>query len=566
MSRDGERCRAPRAWAEGWRDVDPDPETRAEIAAFVDSGDEAALDELFSTSLDFGTAGLRGLMGPGPNRMNRVVVRRATLGLLRELEPHARVVVGHDARRNSAVFADDAARVIASHGGRALCLPPHAPTPLVSFAVRHLRADAGVMCTASHNPPDDNGYKVYLADGAQVIPPVDARIAAAIAEVDGDVTVADPDDPAIERLDDAIEDAYVDHVVALPTSERRGRSPLRIVYSPLHGVGGRITLASFARAGYDDVHLVAEQATPDPAFATVASPNPERIETLRLARSRAEAIDADVALVHDPDADRLGVLVPDRDGWRALTGNEIGLLLADHTLRRTEGDDRLVVDTVVSSSALARLAATRQVHHERTLTGFKWIVRAADAKPALRFVFGYEEALGYSVDREVRDKDGIASALAMAALVDDLRASGRTVADRLRDLAVEIGLSTTATWTKIAPSSIDATAAVQRLRADLPSRLGAFRVTRVEDYRHAENLPPSELLVFELEPHTRLAIRPSGTEAKLKVYAEVVSEVAGVGDVDRAARDAGEHLDQLHDVVMPLLDAVTPSDDRPTRD
>jgi phosphomannomutase len=547
--------------AEQWRTVDPDPATRAEIAALLDSGDATALDELFGGAVAFGTAGLRAPMGPGPNRMNRVVVRRATVGLLRQLVPGATVVIGHDVRRNSAVFANDAARVVAAHGGRALVLPAHSPTPLVSFAVRHLGADAGVMCTASHNPPDDNGYKVYLSDGAQVIPPIDGRIVDAIMGVTGVVEVADPDHPAIEHLDAAVEDAYIGHVVALATSRRIGRSsPLRIVYSPLHGVGAHTTMASFARAGFDDVHIVAEQAAPDPAFPTATSPNPERADALRLARADAEALDADVALVHDPDADRLGVLVPDRDGWRALNGNQIGLLLADHTLRRSEGDERLVVDTVVSASALARLAASRGVHHERTLTGFKWIVRAADRDPSRRFVFGYEEALGYSVDRGVRDKDGISAALAMASLVDELHAQRRTVLDRLRELAVEIGLSATACWTKPLPPTVEPEAVVRRLRADPPCHLGGFDVVGIEDYAEPTDLPPTELLIFELEPRSRLAIRPSGTEATLKVYAEVVAHVDRVADCDDVERHASERLDQLHDAVMPILDALVQSD------
>jgi len=402
-----------------------------------------------------------------------------------------------------------------------------------------------------------------------VIPPVDARIAAAIVDLEGDgeVRVADDDDPRIERLDRAIEAAYVDHVVALATSERRDSSSPSIVYSPLHGVGGPITLDALARLGYDDVHLVAEQARPDPAFPTVSTPNPELADTLRLALAQAEARSADVALVHDPDADRLAVVVPDRGRWRALTGNEIGLLLADHALRRTSGADRLVVDTVVSSSALGRLAAARGVHHARTLTGFKWIVRAADDRPAYRFVFGYEEALGYSVDAEVRDKDGIAAALAVVALVGDERAAGRTVVDRLRDLAVEVGASTTAAWTRPAPSSAAADAAVERLRAQLPAQLGPFVVAGVEDFSQpSEHLPSTRLLVLDLEPAARLAIRPSGTEAKVKVYAEVVSTPRSVAEVDDAHDDAVGRLGALRDAVLQLLDEVLGADDLTARD
>lgn len=553
---DDHRGRVLRDRAVAWARIDPDPITRAQIEAMVHASDLAALERAFGSRVRFGTAGLRASMGPGPSGINRVVVRRATAGLMRELSRGARVVVGHDARRNSAQFAADTARVVAAHGGRALVLPPNAPTPLVAFAVRHLAADAGVMCTASHNPPDDNGYKVYLHDGAQVIPPIDARIARAIDDA-GDVAVATPNDPAMVLLDAEVENAYVEHIAALPTSRPLDPTArIGLVYSPLHGVGARPSLAAFDRAGFIDVTVVDEQREPDGAFPTLRSPNPEDPSALALTMRCAERSDAVVAVVQDPDADRLGVVVPTPEGWRALTGDEIGLLLGDHVLRRTKGDDRLVVDTVVSSSALARLAEAHRVHHTRTLTGFKWIVRPALAGNDRRFVFGYEEALGFSVDGYVRDKDGISSALAVAALAADQRSGGHTLTDRLRELAVAHGLFRTAAWTLRAPSQQVVADAMRSWRTSLPTSVGGLRVERVEDFAGGGDLPPTDLLVLHLEGRARVAVRPSGTEPKLKMYAEVVSNVARADDYDREVAHADSRLDSLRDALLPLLEDV----------
>lgn len=554
---DPDRRRALRERARAWWTVDPDPETRAALEAMLRDDDARALDDAFARPLVFGTAGLRGAMGPGPSRMNRVVVRRATAGLMSQLPVGARVVIGHDARKNSAEFALDAARVVAAHGGNALVLAPHAPTPLVAFAVRHLAADAGVVCTASHNPPQDNGYKVYLADGAQVVAPIDARIAAAIDGIDTDVGVAPIDDPAIHRLDHAIERDYLEHVIGLETSKPTEGGHVRIVYSALHGVGAALTTVALERSGFEDVRAVEAQREPDAAFPTIVSPNPEDLQTLVLARDQAERANADVAFVHDPDADRLAVLVPGSSGWRALSGNEIGLLLADHVLGRTSGTDRLVVDTVVSSSALAALAEAHEVHHARTLTGFKWIVRPAIERPELRFVFGYEEALGYSVDAYVRDKDGISAAVAFAALVSELRARHCTVDDRLRELAVAHGLFTTAAWTRTGPSRDSLAIVMARLRQTLPEAVGAFAVESVEDFADGGDLPPTDLLVLRLRPDSRLAIRPSGTEPKLKFYAEVIDAVPDEAVFDRVRATAVARLDALRDATEPWLEGLT---------
>lgn len=554
MVRDVGPSRGLRDQVEAWISVDPDHETRVALQALLDADDMQSLGELFGGHLEFGTAGIRGVMGPGPMRMNRVVVRRATAGLMAYLPPGATVVIGHDARKNSDVFALDVARVVAGAGGRAALLPPHAPTPLVAFAVRHLAADAGVMCTASHNPATDNGYKVYSADGAQVVSPVDERIAAAIADIDGVIDLADEFGPRIERLGSDIERAYVRHVSQLVATGPA--TDIRVVYSPLHGVGARLTLAAFDAAGFDRPDVVSSQRDPDPTFPTVETPNPEDGNAVRLTQAAAERVGADVALIHDPDADRLGVLVPVGGSWRPLTGNEIGLLIADHILNRTTGTDRLVVDTVVSSSALARLAAAHGVHHARTLTGFKWIVRPAIEHPEWRFVFGYEEALGFSVDSYVRDKDGIASALVFAELVATLKATGQSVDDRLAALAREHGLFATASWTLGAEREHQVSDAMARLRGALPSKIGAHTVVSTADFLAGNGLPPTDLVEFSLDSRTRLSIRPSGTEPKLKVYAEVSSLVRDGAAYDAAVQRADAQLRQVRAAVVPMLRAL----------
>ncbi len=399
--------------AVGWRDIDPDPETRAELNALIAmaraGGIEKAgpLVERFGGRLEFGTAGLRGELGVGPMRMNQVVVRQAAAGLARWLPAASTVVIGFDARHKSDVFAGDSARVLAAAGHRALVFPHVCPTPVLAYALRHVGADAGIMCTASHNPARDNGYKVYVGDGAQIIPPVDAEIAAAIVDAAaGPIVLAPEDDPAIGVVGPEVLEAYLDHVVGLVPA---GPRALRIAYTPMHGVGGAVTLEAFRRAGFADLHVVESQEQPDPDFPTVAFPNPEEPGALDRAEALAREVSADLVIANDPDADRLGVMAADRDGggFTALTGNEIGALLAERILATTTGPDRLVVTTFVSSHLLARMAEAEAVHYAEVPTGFKWVVRPGLTDPTRRFVFGFEEALGFSVDEVVRDKDGI---------------------------------------------------------------------------------------------------------------------------------------------------------------
>ena len=485
-------------------------------------------------------------MGAGPNRMNRVTVMRATAGLARYLGDtgHAGqpVIVGFDARHGSATFAADAAAVLAGAGFTVHVADGPIPTPVLAFGVRHLGACAGVQVTASHNPPRDNGYKVYLGDGAQIIPPADEDIAARIDAVGplGSVERAPAGDPRLVRVGADLVGAYV--AGAVSTVPRRSGSTgreLRVVYTPMHGVARDVLLAAFARAGFPDPAVVPEQSDPDPDFPTVAFPNPEEPGALDLALGLATERGADVVIANDPDGDRLAVAVPGRPGggWWALTGDEIGILLADWLLEPGAGGDRLVVTTVVSSSMLGRLAEAREVAFAETLTGFKWVVRPALERPELRFVYGYEEALGSCVGTLVRDKDGITAALAFADLVAAEKERGRSVLDRLDDLARELGVHATA-QRSIPFEGLDGMArmeaAVDALAAAPPETLIGVPVIEVEDLRRGERLPPTEGIVLRAEG-IRLVVRPSGTEPKLKCYAEAVVPVTGDRPEDLAA-------------------------------
>lgn len=489
--------------ARAWLAADPDPETSGELARLLAASDDAALRDLFGARLQFGTAGLRGPLGAGPNRMNRVLVRRAAAGLGAYLGGGARVVVGHDARTKSDVFAADTASVLAGAGIEALLLPRALPTPVLAFAVRHLGSDAGVMVTASHNPPQDNGFKVYLADGAQIAPPADRDISAAI-----DATGSVPRLRRFRVLDGGVERAYLDAVGHLVGD---GPRDLRIVYTPLHGVGGAVAVEALRRAGFTDVHTVAAQAEPDARFPTVSFPNPEEPGVLDLALADADRLGADIVLANDPDADRLAVAVR----GRLLTGDQVGCLLAEHLLRTRPSDrDRLVITTVVSSTLLGRIAADFGAHYERTLTGFKWIVRPALEHPEWQTVLGYEEALGYMIGDRVRDKDGIAAALVVAEMAATQKGRGRTLLDQLDELDRRYGRYRTA----------------QR-SVPLPPGEQAKVMARVATLVGANVLGP-DVVAVEVGG-SRVVFRPSGTEPKLKLYAEAVD-----GDVEELLETA----------------------------
>ncbi|MFH8977232.1 phospho-sugar mutase [Streptomyces sp. NPDC017890] len=527
------------ARARAWLAEDPDADTRAELARLIDAEDHAELTARFSGTLQFGTAGLRGELGAGPMRMNRAVVIRAAAGLaayLKELgHTDGLVVVGYDARHKSEDFARDTAAVMTGAGLRAAVLPRPLPTPVLAFAVRHLGAVAGVEVTASHNPPRDNGYKVYLGDGSQIVPPADAGIA---AEIDAVRSLNDVPRPETgwQTLDDSVLDAYLARTDAV-LSEGSPRTA-RTVYTAMHGVGKDTLLAAFARAGFPEPVLVAEQADPDPDFPTVAFPNPEEPGAMDLAFAKARETDPDLVIANDPDADRLAVAVQDGADWRMLRGDEVGALLAAHLVGR--GARGTFAESIVSSSLLGRIAGKAGLPYEETLTGFKWIARVEGLR------YGYEEALGYCVDPEgVRDKDGITAALLITELASTLKEEGRTLLDLLDDLAVEHGLHATDQLSvRVEDLSVIA-AAMRRLRERPPADLAGLPVTDAQDLtRGTDTLPPTDGLRYTLDG-ARVIVRPSGTEPKLKCYLEVVVPVAAHADLPGARAKAADLLTAL---------------------
>jgi phosphomannomutase len=563
--------------ARTWADEDPDPRTRDELTRLIGAAEQGSVPEVtalrdqFLAPLAFGTAGLRGQMGPGPNRMNRSVVIRATAGLAAYLADQGLagqpVIVGHDARHNSAAFAADAAAVLAAAGHPVWLIDRPVPTPVVAYAVRRLGCCAGVQVTASHNPRQDNGYKVYLGDGAQIVPPADSGIAAQIAAIGplASVARAAADDPLITATGDELIADYTRDVVGLAVAP--AERELTVAYTPLHGVAAEVVTSVFTAAGFAPLHVVEAQARPDPDFPTVAFPNPEEPGALDMVLALADEVGADVVIANDPDGDRLAVAVPfpaadaaGRAGWRVLSGDEIGVLLADWLLEHGSGPDRLVATTIVSSSMLGRLAAARGVRSAETLTGFKWIVRPALAQPELEFVFGYEEALGSCVGSLVRDKDGISAGLSFAELVATERRRGRSVLDRLDDLSRELGVHATGQRTiPLAGSGASAAAtagaaAVDRLVGAPPSQLAGVPVSEVVDLRRGERLPPTDGVILRGEG-MRLIVRPSGTEPKLKCYAEaVVSPAEATADLAAARATARDRIAAVLDEVVGLIE------------
>ncbi|MFD9797020.1 phospho-sugar mutase [Streptomyces sp. NPDC059070] len=523
------------ARAKAWLAEDPDGETREELAKLIDNEELDELAARFGGTLQFGTAGLRGELGAGPMRMNRSVVIRAAAGLAAYLKAQGQgdglVVIGYDARYKSADFARDTAAVMTGAGLRAAVLPRPLPTPVLAYAIRHLGAVAGVEVTASHNPPRDNGYKVYLGDGSQIVPPADAEIAAEIAAVASLADVPRPES-GWETLGEEVLDAYLARTDEVLTAGSPRTA--RVVYTAMHGVGKDVLTAAFARAGFPAPALVAEQAEPDPAFPTVAFPNPEEPGAMDLAFATARAVGPDIVIANDPDADRCAVAVPDASvegGWRMLRGDEVGALLARHLVDR--GVSGVFAESIVSSSLLGRIAAAAGLGHEETLTGFKWIARVDGLR------YGYEEALGYCVDPEgVRDKDGITAALLVAELASVLKEQGRTLLDLLDDLAVEHGLHATDQLSVRVEDLSVISDAMRRLRENAPTVLAGLAVTRAEDLTEGtEALPPTDGLRYYLDG-ARVIVRPSGTEPKLKCYLEVVVPVAGADALDAARATA----------------------------
>lgn len=572
------------AAARRWLALDPDEGTAGELARAL-AVDPDRVAEEFDGRIGFGTAGLRAEMGFGPQRMNRLVVLQTTAGLLRWLGPGATVVVAHDARHNSERFALDTAAVVAGAGGRAELIRGPVPTPVLARAVLDREADAGVMITASHNPPQDNGYKLYLGDGIQLVSPADTEIAALIDAVaaemvdpsrsDDEAAAIIPVEPdAVVALGPDVLDRHAEAAVAACVT---GHRSVRVLYTAMHGVGGAHVVRCFEQAGFTAPAVVLSQFEPDPEFSTVGFPNPEEPGALDESIAAATAIEAggdtvDVILANDPDADRLAVAVHARgsgdgaghgepqDGWVRLTGDQVGVLLADHLLRHRTGPGRLVASSIVSSRLLGRMAVAAGVEALATLTGFKWLARPIVDRPEATYVLGYEEAIGYCVGDRVRDKDGISAALVMAELVAEATEAGETLWDRLDRLALDHGLHVTAPVTirYDGPDGDDARrAAMDRARTEPPARLASVTVSAVEDLAEGDVLPPTDGVVWDLVDGGRVVVRPSGTEPKLKAYLEIVESVAGRADLDGARHRAEEKMAALRSAVDELLRSGT---------
>ncbi|MCJ0699781.1 phospho-sugar mutase [Frigoribacterium faeni] len=534
------------ALAVAWRDQDPDVETRDELDALITrarDGDADAADDLgdrFTGRLQFGTAGLRGALGAGPQRMNRVLVAQAAAGFAafltgRESEPS--IVIGYDGRKNSDVFARDTAEIMAAAGVRATILPRALPTPVLAFAVRQLDVSAGVMVTASHNPPQDNGYKVYLGgvdDGSQIVSPVDGEIAARIDEAarSSVADIARSDDYSVAGDDLVME--YVRRTAAVAGTSSTGRQP-RVVYTALHGVGWEVARRVFATAGFAEPIPVSEQSAPDAAFPTVAFPNPEEPGAMDLSYATADRVGADLIIANDPDADRLAVAVPSEGGWRRLSGNEVGAILgwrAAERARRTDADGTLAA-SIVSSPALREIARVYDLDYVDTLTGFKWVSRVGG------LLYGYEEALGYLVDPEVvRDKDGISAAVDLLALATELHTAGSSLAEHLVAFDERFGAYASAQVSLRVDDLATIGALTSRLRQSPPSTIGSRRVDRVDDFRDGFGaFPAGDILRYWLTDGSRVIVRPSGTEPKLKVYIDA-SSTDGDAISRRAAAEA----------------------------
>lgn len=564
----------PVSAAQEWIKGDPDPDTRRELQSLIDTGEMDEIAARMGGSLVFGTAGLRGRVAAGSNRMNRAVVIRTTRGLADYLMdqndgvPDQPVVVGYDARPSSRQFAEDTVGVLAANGLTVLYFPDVTPTPLVAFTAKHVDAVAAVVVTASHNPPADNGYKVYAANAAQIIPPADALIAEAISRVGPAVDVPRLESAMFSGRDgvdevpaDILDRYWVEVDACRPEPTPSG---LKVVYTPLHGVGGGVVGELFRRAGHTGLCPVPEQAQPDGTFPTVSFPNPEEEGALDLAMAQAVDQGAELVIANDPDADRLAAVVADGEQWRPLTGNELGVLLGDYVLRNHRHRQRpIVVNSIVSSPMLGRLAEERDARFERTLTGFKWI---ANAGLALErdgegvFVFGYEEALGYTIGSTVRDKDGMSAALIFTDLVAGLRDTGATVLDRLAELWAMTGVwaSTQHSVTRAGPDGPGSIrAAVQTLAEEAPRDVGGHRVTDMTDYReNAGARPPwlgaQALVELVMGDRGRVLVRPSGTEPKLKVYVDLVAEVSD--DPHGRQLALKEEADEIARAVIGLLE------------
>jgi phosphomannomutase len=557
--------------ASNWMGTDPDPETRAQTARMIASQDEAELRRFFGERLRFGTAGIRGPIGPGPGGLNQAMARQVAAGLgahlQSQLDGEVSVVVGFDGRHKSLDLARDTAAVLGAMGIEVHLFEGVVPTPLLAFALRHLGCAAGVMVTASHNPPQDNGIKVYWGDGAQIVPPHDTEISARIERIHGHVATDALKGLRLEgrlhRVPDRVRDSYIAAALELRVRPLDAPSTLGTVYTAMHGVGHALLADVLAAAGHPPLHVVVAQRDPDPDFPTVSFPNPEEPGALDLAQAEATASQAHLIIAHDPDADRLAVAVPDGGGWRRLTGNEIGLILADELLSQGEGGStRMVATTIVSTARLAALAKIHGVSFAETLTGFKWIAHAAMAHDG-PFVLGFEEALGYSVGELVRDKDGISAALVLLDLAAHLHRQGQGLLDRLAEIYAQVGCARTRQHAVTLTGPEGRTrieALMSGLRADPLVEVAGVEVRRVRDLAAGtcrdlqtgelsdETLPRSNVLAYELADGSRVLARPSGTEPKVKLYFEACVPMSGSLAEAEAAADA--RLDALEADVL----------------
>lgn len=552
-----------------WLARDPDPVTREELQRLIDTNDRDALEDRFSSRLAFGTAGLRGIVGAGPNRMNRLVIQETALGLGKYLlatfsDAASRgVVIGYDGRPDSSQFARDAAAMLASLGIKVYLTEKVAPTPLVAFGVRHLGTAAGIVVTASHNPPAYNGFKVYWDNGAQIIPPHDSGIAAQI-----DIAASEP--LPVMSVEDAEHqglltwlngDFYTEYRKTLNNSailsNHQQPEAVSLAYTAMHGVGADMAEQLLADAGFKNVYSVKAQREPDGTFPTVNFPNPEEAGAMDMVIAEAKAHDAMLACANDPDADRFAVAVRTEDGeYKMLTGDQVGVLLGHYLLTHAAPEQNLVGTTIVSSSLLKKVAEAAGAKYYQTLTGFKWLTNIAMQKQTgdNQFLFAYEEALGYTVGQTVWDKDGLSALVAFAQLTSELQTQGKTIWNRLEDIYREHGFYLNAQRSIALDQSSPPVG--DSLRTTPPEAIAGRAVVCIDDLKTSQrqyadgkvgaiDLPASDVLIYWLDDDSRVVVRPSGTEPKLKCYYEVVEPIGHEDCLKHVQQRAAEAMDDL---------------------
>ena len=534
-----------RAEVEEWIALDPDPKTAAQLQSWLDGDNVDELKSAFSGFLQFGTAGLRGPIGPGPSRMNRAVVARAAAGIAAYMKERGltSVVIGRDARYGSEDYTFESAAIFSGAGMKVYVLPRPLPTPVLAYAVRDLKVDCGIMVTASHNPPQDNGYKVYLGgvvDGinynaSQIVSPADEEISAHIATQNHELIRGD----VWEVLNDDVLNRYVARTALIAPDIY----PVRAVYTAMHGVGTETVEKVFAKASYAEPILVKAQTDPDPDFPTVAFPNPEEPGAIDLSLLVAREHDADVVIANDPDADRCAAAINDGGTWRMLSGDELGGLFGEYLASNSPSEyrDKCFANSIVSSSLLSKIAEHHGIEFHETLTGFKWLAKLENLG------FGYEEAIGYSVDPQtVNDKDGVSAAIALARIAGELKSQGSSISEYLKQIREKYGFHKTIQISIRVADLSNISRVLNSIRAAVPSDIAGFKVERFDDLLNPDGaLPPTDGLRFYLEQGIRVIIRPSGTEPKVKCYIEVVRK----GDAPSDHSVAEEIIAQLTPVL-----------------